>query len=57
MILFIFGPTEECGNLSSPTRDQNEAFCVEAQSLNHWATREVPKSFIRYKFCRVFPRV
>ena len=57
MILFIFGPTEECGNLSSPTRDQNKAFCVEAQSLNHWATREVPKSFIRYKFCRVFPRV
>ena len=30
------------GNLSSPTRDQTWAPTVEAWSLNHWTSREVP---------------
>ena len=29
-------------DLGSPTRDRTLALAVEAQSPNHWATREVP---------------
>ena len=29
-------------DLSSPTRDQTHAPCIEVWSLNHWTTREVP---------------
>ena len=29
--------------ISSPARDQTHAPTLEAQSLNHWPTREVPR--------------
>ena len=34
-----------CGmkNLSSPTKDRTSAPAAEAQTSNHWTTREVPK--------------
>ena len=37
----IFGP-EACGDLTSPTSDQQCTPCIGRQSLNHWITREVP---------------
>ena len=40
LFCFVFGLVA-CGNLSSPTRGQTDAHAVEAQSLNHWTTREV----------------
>ena len=33
---------------SSPTRDQTCTPCIERWSLNHWTTREVPKSIVFY---------
>ena len=33
-------------NLSSQTKDQTHAPCMEAWSLNHWAAREVLENFV-----------
>ena len=35
-------------DLSSPTRDQTCTPCIERWSLNHWTTREIPKSIVFY---------
>ena len=37
-------------DLSSPTRARTHAPCVEAQSLNHWTSREVPYSLLFKKY-------
>ena len=41
----------ECGmwDLSSPIRDGTCTLCIEARSLNHWTTREVPSVARFYK--------
>ena len=40
--LFVFSYTTSIKNLSCLTRDQTHAPAVEAQSFNHWTSREVP---------------
>ena len=39
-------------DLSSSTRDQACTPSTGRRSLNHWATREVPGSFISTKYCK-----
>jgi hypothetical protein len=34
-------------DLSPPTRDQTHTPCIERQSPNHWAAREVPVDIFR----------
>ena len=36
-------------DLRSPIRDGTYALCIEAKSLNHWTTREVPSVVRFYK--------
>ena len=46
LFYFYFYLAMLCGmwDLSSPTRDQTPAACIEsAESLNHWTTRQVPQ--------------
>ena len=38
----FFATAHSMWNLSSPTRDRTRAPALEAQSPNHWTTREVP---------------
>ena len=42
-LCFDFLTTRHEG-LSSPTRDQTYTLCIGTQSLNHWTTREFPKT-------------
>ena len=42
MCVVFFAAPHGMWDLSSLTRDQTHAPKVEAQSLNHWTTREVP---------------
>ena len=46
LFIYLFIWPHGMRDLSSLTRDQTCAPAVEVQSLNHWATREVPSHVI-----------
>ena len=52
--LFLFSaPPHGMWDLSSPTRDQPVPPAVEAQSLNHWTARKVPKIYLHFPFLKL----
>ena len=52
LFLVVLGLSCDMGmrNLSSLTRDPTHVPCIRRRILNHWAAREVPRSYVFYYF-------
>ena len=52
LLSFLLAEPHSMWDLSSPTRFKLASPALEAQSFNHWTTREVPGPFFLYDFYR-----